>query len=141
MGKIILIYIFIAAVSCNVISGGNTILAKIAEQEKKNDKGKEAIKTISWEDADKYYGKLVIVEGKIIITNDSGKACFFNFHKNWKKYFTAVIFKSDFKKFPPHPEEYYKDKQVKIKGVIKEYQGKPEILITSADQIEIVNKK
>ena len=94
--------------------------------------------TISWEDADKYYGRYVIVEGVVIITNNTGKVCFLNFHRNWKKYFTAVIFASDFPNFPFKPEEYYKDKKVRIKGEIKEYEGKPEMIISGPGQVEIV---
>lgn len=107
-------------------------------KDKKEAKEIKEIKVISWEDADKYYGETVIVEGKIIAAYNSGKACFLNFHKNWKRYFTAVIFKSDFSKFPAQPEEYYKDKNVRIKGQIKEYEGKPEIVIKTSTQIEII---
>jgi DNA/RNA endonuclease YhcR with UshA esterase domain len=107
---------------------------KIIEQEKK-------IEVISWEDADKYYGKEVIVEGKVVATHNSGKACFLNFHKNWERYFTAVIFKSDLHKFPNQPEEFYKNKKVRIKGIIKKYKGKPEIILKSPLQIEIIQEK
>ncbi len=100
----------------------------------------EETRVISWEDADKYYGMIVAVEGRIVATYNSGKACFLNFHRNWKRYFTAVIFKSDFHKFSVQPEEYYKDKKVRIKGTIKEYQGKPEIIIKSPSQIEVLKE-
>jgi len=93
---------------------------------------------VSWEDADKYYGKVVIVEGIVVVSNNTGKACFLNFHRNWKRYFTAVIFSSSFPKFPFAPEEHYLDKKVRIKGLVKEYQGKPKIVVDSPIQIEIV---
>ena len=97
----------------------------------------EEILEISWEDADKYCGKYCCVNGKIVATFNSGKACFLNFHKNWKRYFTAVIFASDYHKFPSSPELYYNNKQVKVKGIIQEYQGKPEIILEIPSQIEI----
>jgi micrococcal nuclease len=90
-------------------------------------------------DAHKYYGEKVIVEGTVVAAFNSGKACFLNFHKNWKKYFTAVIFQSAFDKFPEHPELYYKDKKVRITGVIKEYKGKPEIVLKHPSQIKVVD--
>ncbi len=93
---------------------------------------------ISWQDARKYYGQNKIVEGTIVVSNNTGKVCFLNFHKNWKKYFTAVIFSSDFDKFPPHPEDYYLNHRVRVKGLIKEYKGKPEIILKSPSQIEII---
>lgn len=96
-------------------------------------------KAVNWQDAGKYYGKSITVEGKIVRTYNSGKACFLNFHTDYKRYFTAVIFKSDFNKFPTSPEEFYKNKNVQITGVIKEYNGSPEIIMKSPSQIKILN--
>ncbi len=93
---------------------------------------------ISWRDADKYYGQNKIVEGKVVVTNNTGKACFLNFDRDWKRYFTAVIFAGDFDKFPVHPEDYYLNRKVRVRGLIKEYKGKPEIIVRSPAQIEIV---
>lgn len=95
---------------------------------------------ISWRDADKYYGQNKIVEGVIVIANNTGKVCFLNFDRDWKKYFTAVIFAGDFDEFPAHPEEYYLKRRVRVRGLIKEYKGKPEIILKSPSQIGIVNE-
>ncbi|MBA7552384.1 hypothetical protein ES705_44945 [subsurface metagenome] len=94
---------------------------------------------ISWRDAAKYYGQTKIVEGKIVVSNNTGKVCFLNFHKNWRKYFTALIFASDFNRFPSNPEDYYLNRKVRVKGLIKEYKGKPEIILKSPSQIEIID--
>jgi micrococcal nuclease len=93
---------------------------------------------ISWKDADKYYGQTKTVEGKIVASNNTGKVCFLNFHKNWRRYFTAVIFASDFEKFPAHPEDHFLNRVVRVKGLIKEYRGKPEIILKSPNQIRIL---
>lgn len=93
---------------------------------------------ISWRDAAQYYGQTKIVEGRIVASNNTGKVCFLNFHENWKKYFTAVIFSSDFNKFPAQPEEYYLNRKVRVQGLIKEYKGKPEIILKAPRQIEII---
>ncbi len=94
---------------------------------------------ISWRDAAKYYGQTKIVEGKIVVSNNTGKVCFLNFHKNWRIYFTALIFASDFNRFPSNPEDYYLNRKVRVKGLIKEYKGKPEIILKSPSQIEIID--
>jgi micrococcal nuclease len=99
---------------------------------------KTTAEIISWRDAAKYYGYTKTVEGKIVVSNNTGKVCFLNFHENWRKYFTAVIFSSDFDKFPPNPEDYYLNRKVRVTGLIKEYKGKPEIIVKSSSQIEIV---
>lgn len=96
------------------------------------------VDVISWRDAAYHYGQSKVVEGTIVATHNTGKVCYLNFHTNWRKYFTAVIFASDFGSFPRHPEDYYLKKKVRITGLIKEYKGKPEIIIKSPSQIEIV---
>ncbi|MGB3341763.1 MAG: thermonuclease family protein [bacterium] len=93
---------------------------------------------ISWRDAVQYYGQTKTVEGRVVASNNTGKVCFLNFHKNWKKYFTVVIFSSDFDKFPARPEDYYLNRNVRVKGLIKEYKGKPEIILKGPAQIEII---
>ena len=95
-------------------------------------------KVIFWQEAAKYYGKYCTVEGTIVLTKNTGKVCFLNFHRNWQKYFTAVIFAEYFADFPPKPEEYYLNKQVRVTGFIKKYKGKPEIIVDSPAQIEIL---
>jgi DNA/RNA endonuclease YhcR with UshA esterase domain len=93
---------------------------------------------VQWNEADKYYGQTVTVEGTIVATHNSGKACFLNFHPDYKRYFTAVIFASAFDRFPPSPENYYHGKTVQVTGVVKEYKGKPEIILEQPSQIKII---
>ena len=93
---------------------------------------------VSWKDAHKYYGKVVTIEGRVVSTYNSGKACFLNFHRNWRKYFTAVIFASNFHEFESPPEDYYRDRKVWVKGLVKEYKGKPEIIVNSPSQITVI---
>jgi aspartyl/asparaginyl-tRNA synthetase len=93
---------------------------------------------VRWDEADKYYGQTVTVTGKIVATYNSGKACFLNFHQDWKHHFSAVIFASDFANFPSNPEQFYLNKEVKITGLVKEYEGKPEIVLKEPAQIEVV---
>ncbi|MGB9721123.1 MAG: thermonuclease family protein [bacterium] len=99
---------------------------------------KTATEVISYQDAHKFYGKVKTIEGTIVVTNNTGKVCFLNFHKNWKKYFTAVIFASDYDKFPKNPEDYYLNRKVRVTGLIKEYNDKPEIVVKSPSQIQII---
>jgi len=89
--------------------------------------------------AENYYGEEVIVEGKIVDTYRSKtQTVFLNFEKAYpNQCLTGVIFSSDQDKFGKKPEEYYLDKVVRIKGKIKEYQGKPEIILKDPAQIEI----
>lgn len=93
---------------------------------------------ISWEDAAKHYGEYLVVEGTVVLTYNSGKACFLNFHPNWKEHFSVVIFASDFPKFPSPPEEHYRGKKIQVTGFIKSYHGRPEIIVEDPSQIEVL---
>jgi len=94
---------------------------------------------ISWEEAGNYYGQKVWVRGRVVAANNTGRVCFLNFHRNWRRYFTVVIFASAFDRFPAPPEKYYLGKEIRVIGEIREYQGKPEIIVESPEQIEIID--
>ena len=93
------------------------------------------IKLISWHDAEQYIGERVIVTGEIVDTYDSGEVIFLNFAHNYDETFSAVIFASDKNKFAVDPENYFLNRQVRIRGEIKEHQGAPEIVIEDPTQI------
>lgn len=90
--------------------------------------------------AGKYLGRELIVEGKVADTHRDLKSntVFLNFEKAYpNQCFTGVIFSSDLYKFVQNPEDYYLGKTVRIMGEIKEYKGRPEIILEDPFQIEI----
>lgn len=84
-----------------------------------------------------YYGQNKIIQGLIVKTYNSGKACFLDFRLDYKNGFVGVIFASAFPSFPPSPQNYYMNKEVRISGLVKQYEGHPEIIVGSPNQIEI----
>jgi micrococcal nuclease len=100
---------------------------------------KTGLKVIDACQAGNYYGKEVIVEGKVVDAYRSKKNnVFLNFEKPYpNQCFSAVIFSSDLYKFGDNPEKYYNQKIVRIRGKIQEYQGKPEIILKDLSQIEV----
>jgi endonuclease YncB( thermonuclease family) len=88
-------------------------------------------------DAYKYIGKNATVEGLVVTVKKTTKVAFLNFERPYPdQCFTAVIFASKFSLFP---DVYgYKDKRIRVSGMIKEYEGKPEIILESQSQIEVV---
>jgi micrococcal nuclease len=100
---------------------------------------KTGLKIIGACQAGNYYGKEMIVEGKIVDTNRSKtNTVFLNFEKPYpNQCFNSVIFSSDQYRFVQNPENYYLNKTVRIRGEIKEYQGKPEIILEDPSQIEV----
>lgn len=90
--------------------------------------------------AGKYLGRELIIEGRIVDTYHDLKSntVFLNFEKPYPNHcFVAVIFSSDLYKFVQNPEDYYLNKTVRVMGEIKEYQGKPEIILEDPSQIEV----
>lgn len=89
--------------------------------------------------AKNYYGQKLIVEGEIVDTYRSKtNTVFLNFKKPYpNQCFSAVLFSSYQYKFVQNPEFYYLNKTVRIFGEIKNYKGKPQIILKSPTQIEI----
>lgn len=81
----------------------------------------------------------MIIEGRVVDTYHDLKSntVFLNLEKPYPNHcFVAVIFSSDQYKFVQKPEDYYLNKTVRVMGEIKEYQGKPEIILEDPSQIE-----
>ncbi|MEP6646727.1 MAG: hypothetical protein ABJC12_06535 [Saprospiraceae bacterium] len=93
-------------------------------------------------DSIKYYeGKKVVVCEKVAdthITTSDMKITYLNFGSAYpNQMFTAVIFETDLPKFNYVPAEYLKGKKICLTGVVKIYKNRPEIVISSPDQIKI----
>jgi DNA/RNA endonuclease YhcR with UshA esterase domain len=92
---------------------------------------------VSWQDAGRYVGQVKTVEGTVVRTHRSASAIFLNFHDPYQGYFYVVIFQSDWASFKCTPESFYKGREVRVTGLIKMYQGSPEIIVSSPTQIEV----
>ena len=94
---------------------------------------------ISYLDAKKYIGQTKTVEGKIVRTlrYEKGNIIFLDFHDPYEGYFEVIIWRENWKNFPFAPEVFYKGKEVRVTGLIKEYKGAPQIEVTSPKQIEV----
>jgi micrococcal nuclease len=102
-------------------------------------------KAIELKDAAHHIGDSVIVEGRIMDTRyfeSASKApALFNMGGKFpNQLLTLVIYGADRKNFKDAPEIFYKEKNVIVKGKIEEYKGKPQIIVKSPDQIEIISE-
>lgn len=97
------------------------------------------IPVINFEDADRYYGQNVIVEGAIVDSYNSGEVCVLCFHFDCEQHLTAVIFACDFPSFPEQPEVFYLDKKVKIIGLVREFKDALEVILKTPNQIKVID--
>jgi endonuclease/exonuclease/phosphatase family metal-dependent hydrolase len=99
----------------------------------------EGVKHIAWTDAANAIGETVYVSGTIVGTGKAGdRIAFLNFDQDRPPGFVAVIFSDHWDKFPGDPTELYKDKIVEIHGTIGIHKGKPQIVVTRPEQIEVL---
>jgi len=96
---------------------------------------------VDWQNAAQYYGQQIAVEGTIVRTKNTGKVTFLNFDPDYRHTLTLVIFSDDAVKFPVPPDEMFLQRRVRATGVVEEYKGAPEIIISEPEQIEIVGDR
>jgi len=116
------------------------------EVEKENGNWKELSeektnkKVISACEAQNFLGEEIIVEGKVADVYVSKKNnVFLNFEKPYpNQCFNAVIFSKNLKNFKEDPKKFYL-KKIRVLGKIKEYKGKPEIILEGQNQIEVLD--
>ncbi|RME85947.1 MAG: hypothetical protein D6775_01455, partial [Caldilineae bacterium] len=94
---------------------------------------------VDWRRAEEYVGKQITVEGQIVRTHDTGKVTFLNFSEDYRSTLSIVIFASAYDLFPEPPVDYFRDARVRVTGRVQMYQGAPEIVVESPDQIQIID--
>ncbi|GAB4242248.1 MAG: hypothetical protein OHK0028_20830 [Deltaproteobacteria bacterium] len=93
---------------------------------------------IPWEEAHRHEGEAIVVEGTIVRAHRSEKVLYLNFHPNWKRYLALVIFVKDLPLFPADPEKAYRGRKVRVRGEVKLYKGRPEMVVRSPGDITIL---
>ncbi len=87
-----------------------------------------------------YYYEEMVVTGKVVEVSMHQNIALLNFDRpSPDSPFTAVVFSDNFGKFGDFQK--FKGQDVKIKGAITEYHNRPEMILESARQIQIVESK
>ncbi len=98
----------------------------------------EARPRVMWQDADSVRGQVAFVYGEVINVGASRNITFVNFDKARPPEFTVVIFKDHWDKFPQPIKDMYEGKLLQVRGRVSAFRDKPQIAVTSPDQIEII---
>jgi micrococcal nuclease len=94
---------------------------------------------ISAAEAKKHLNTEAIVTGKIVEVNKSERVVHINFEKPFPNHpFSATIFANKTNLFPE--VDKLQGKTVEITGKIVEYRNRPEIVLTSTNQLHVVEK-
>ena len=92
---------------------------------------------ISATEAKEHVNADAIVTGKIVEVNKTARVIHLNFEKPYPNTpFEAVIFSTSTNLFPE--VDKLKDKTVRVSGKITEYRGRTEIVLTSTNQLQVV---
>lgn len=94
--------------------------------------------TVDWTEAKDHIGKFVAVEGAIVDTHNSGRACFLNFTTEWRGTFYLAILGSNMDDYPESPERYFLNKKVRAVGKVAMYRDRPQIVIESPQHITVL---
>lgn len=97
---------------------------------------------ITPDEAAKYIGDSVTVCGKIFggkyFDRGENKITLLNMGAAYPQSPLTIVIEADSRKnFTNKPEEFYAEKEVCISGVVKEFKGKPQIIITKETEITV----
>jgi endonuclease/exonuclease/phosphatase family metal-dependent hydrolase len=95
---------------------------------------------VAWQDARPMVGQVAFVFGKVIDVHTSGRITFINFDERRPARFAGVIFTENLKNFSRPPAELYRGKLVRILGTVSTFRNAPQVVITTPDQIEVLEK-
>lgn len=122
-------------------------LVKAEKEAKDNNRGfwpSVKFHPISSVKAGDYIGKIKIVEGRVRDVYKGERVIRLNFGTDWKSDFHVTIFRNMLDRFEAQgisPISYYKGKKIKVRGLIKNFDGCPEIVIDDPSQIEVLINK
>jgi hypothetical protein len=93
---------------------------------------------IPWNEAEKHVGETLTVEGYVLGKHCSPTSCLLAFDPSFNQ-FTAVIQAKDFKTFSPDTlDAKFVGRKVRVKGKIQMLEKKPEIIVSSPDDLQVV---
>ena len=84
-------------------------------------------------------GTFQVVDGWVTNVGGSGGRVFIDFSSDWQKGFSAVIAPEDRRAFKDFDLDGLTAKHVRIRGMVQDFRGRPEILLSNPSQIEVLN--
>jgi endonuclease/exonuclease/phosphatase family metal-dependent hydrolase len=95
---------------------------------------------VLWQEARQVVGKTALVCGKVVTVPTVGAITFINFDDQRPARFAGVIREGSLANFPKPPAEMYNGKIVRIRGNVSLFRDQPQIIVTSPEQVEVLDK-
>jgi len=83
--------------------------------------------------------QILTVTGRIVSTRNIGGVCYLYFGRDLKRSLVAVILAAHRSQFPDRPEHSFRNQHVQVSGLVRENQGRMEIVLKDSDQIAIID--
>jgi micrococcal nuclease len=84
-------------------------------------------------------GSFQVVEGWVTNVGSGAGRVFIDFSSDWQRGFSAVIAPEDRRAFRDYDLEGLHARHVRIRGMVQDFRGRPEIALSNPAQIEILN--
>jgi endonuclease YncB( thermonuclease family) len=84
-------------------------------------------------------GNFQVVEGWVTNVAEAGGRTFIDFGSNGRQNFSAVIQPEDRRAFRGFDLESLEAHRIRIRGIVQDYRGRPEIALSNPAQIEVLN--
>ena len=98
----------------------------------------EARPHVDWTEADKVVGRVAFVSGRIVRVGSAGRVNFLNFDTERDGKFTGIVYGPFLDRFPGSLKDLYEGKHVRMKGLVTTFAGRPQVQVTSPDQIRVL---
>jgi len=90
-------------------------------------------------DALDHVGTAVTIEGDVALAHSDAESLVLELAPVGEKSFRAVLVRSLISSLPRSPERIYEGKRVRVSGIVQKFQGRPEMILESPSQIDIVD--
>jgi hypothetical protein len=94
---------------------------------------------IPWSDAGNHAGETVTVEGDVAAASSTPDQLVLEFAPGDASAFRVVLIIPIMTDLPRFPERLYQGKRIRASGVVRRFRGRPEMVLRSPGQIEIVD--
>jgi DNA/RNA endonuclease YhcR with UshA esterase domain len=122
---------------CLILGVALLLFAGAARAQETKTNHSNLVVSVKSSEAKEYVGSQAVVKGTIAEVSKTEKIVRLNFDMPYpKQTFTAIIFSDKTNLFPEM--ETLKGKPVEVRGKIVEYKDRPQIVVTSTNQLKIV---